>query len=1010
MDEATPEALFARYREAGDAQALAALFDRLAPELLLVAAHLTRRGVAEDIVQTTFLNAMRYRDRWDSRRPLAPWLIGILSNHIRESRRQQHRVPDPERLGTQGAQRPDLIVEANESLAAIHSAVQRLPRHYRQVLSLRLVHGMEQQQIAHSLGLPLGTVKIRLHRGTALLRRMLPVGLAPAFAVLLAPGRTLAAVREAVIGHANAATGSTVAMATGGLLLGGLLMKKALLAAAAILAVSGASWWVVDAMVESREPVAPAPPTNEQAAVASPSASTKEAANTSPPPNRTTAVAPQRTEAATTSRLAVRVRWASDNAPATHVDVRAYDTTRKVMSTRTVDEDGLASFDDLLPGTYSLTVPRATASAPTRIEVAAGASSTAELQVDGDQRLRVTVFDEDNRLLPDASVWFTAATPFEPPALLGRTGADGVCAYRGIPPRSVWARRAGSQPSTRHDLRPLRRDEAPPEFVDIRLQLGAVGCVLHGSVVGPDKRPIAEARVLIACDDSLDSRRFALETRTDVAGRFACDEVPAGERYVVAEALGLAPCCQRVTTSEDLPTSIVLVLPHGATLAGRVVDAAGQPAVGFTVTAAHNRGLPGLNLGWGSSRTTRTNTDGHYRLDAILPGEVTARVAARPGVTKAISLVDGEQQTWDVVLEPERAIHGSVLGPDGQPLSGWTVQVISSSAAHIRPTPHLARTDAGGIFRLTGLVAEAHRLFVFAPSEPNARRSVAAAFPRAVLDDTFPMDEAYVIRLDAAATASCFLDGSLSLPEDVRATARLSLYSDSLRGGTYVVPQEELEIGATVFRIGPLPAGVYDLICGVEGRGHLAHRGVRLVAGETLQLPPFAFDAQRRVMVKLRDQQGQPIVGATVRLERMQTPCEESMPGHYASPPVEDATYEVVARGPGFAPAKFAATCSTDTDATVHTVEPAATVSFLMTPATPRDRWVGAMGVQLTDSAGAHVVNDLMPIDGKQDFTWAIGLRPGTYSLKCSVHGDGEGSTTFRVGSEPLKVDLRLSK
>ncbi|MGB3970279.1 MAG: sigma-70 family RNA polymerase sigma factor, partial [Planctomycetota bacterium] len=180
MTDATPEALFARYRSTGDVQALAAVFDLLAPELLLVAAHLARGGAAEDLVQATFLDAMRHADRWDPTRPLAPWLVGMLGNHLRELRRQQQRVPDAARLESRVQAPPDAVAEANESLAAVHAAVERLPRHYRQVMSLRLVHGLELQQIAHSLGVPLGTVKVRLHRGTALLRRALPAGLAPA--------------------------------------------------------------------------------------------------------------------------------------------------------------------------------------------------------------------------------------------------------------------------------------------------------------------------------------------------------------------------------------------------------------------------------------------------------------------------------------------------------------------------------------------------------------------------------------------------------------------------------------------------------------------------------------------------------------------------------------------------------------------------------------------------------------------------------------------------------------
>ena len=74
----TPEQHFLRYRERGDAEALGLVFDALAPELLLVAAHLAGGDHAEDVVQATFVDAIRQQDRWDAGRPLAPWLCGML--------------------------------------------------------------------------------------------------------------------------------------------------------------------------------------------------------------------------------------------------------------------------------------------------------------------------------------------------------------------------------------------------------------------------------------------------------------------------------------------------------------------------------------------------------------------------------------------------------------------------------------------------------------------------------------------------------------------------------------------------------------------------------------------------------------------------------------------------------------------------------------------------------------------------------------------------------------------
>ena len=56
-------------------------YDEVAPELLLVAAHIGETGGnAEDLVQATFLAAMEQAGSFEPGRPLMPWLIGILVN------------------------------------------------------------------------------------------------------------------------------------------------------------------------------------------------------------------------------------------------------------------------------------------------------------------------------------------------------------------------------------------------------------------------------------------------------------------------------------------------------------------------------------------------------------------------------------------------------------------------------------------------------------------------------------------------------------------------------------------------------------------------------------------------------------------------------------------------------------------------------------------------------------------------------------------------------------------
>lgn len=150
----TPEEHFACFRAERRADALATVFDALAPELLLVAAHLARGGVqAEDLVQATFVDAIRGAERWDAARPLLPWLLGILTRNALAESRRAARQPDPRRVAApSGESSPPDQAAARELADRVAAVVQGLPLVYRQVLSLRLAHGLSVAALAAEEG------------------------------------------------------------------------------------------------------------------------------------------------------------------------------------------------------------------------------------------------------------------------------------------------------------------------------------------------------------------------------------------------------------------------------------------------------------------------------------------------------------------------------------------------------------------------------------------------------------------------------------------------------------------------------------------------------------------------------------------------------------------------------------------------------------------------------------------------------------------------------------------
>lgn len=159
----------------GDHFALGELFDRYADDVQAFAFRRTASwSTAEDVVQATFLNTWRRFQRNPPGPLTGPsargWLLMVASNECRtlfrtasRLRRIVDRLPDPA---------PDLDHAADVArrldderrMSAIRRAVAKLPRHERETLELVVWSGLTMAEAADALGVPVGTVKARLHR------------------------------------------------------------------------------------------------------------------------------------------------------------------------------------------------------------------------------------------------------------------------------------------------------------------------------------------------------------------------------------------------------------------------------------------------------------------------------------------------------------------------------------------------------------------------------------------------------------------------------------------------------------------------------------------------------------------------------------------------------------------------------------------------------------------------------------------------------------------------------
>jgi RNA polymerase sigma-70 factor (ECF subfamily) len=141
---------------------------------------LGNREDASDLTQEAFLRAYTRLGTFDQNRPFLAWLRAIAVNlcisHLRRRPTRQASLDQqldclPPPLAAE-ASSPERRLEMTETSRRVLAAVQQLPDKQRAVMVLRHVEGLDLQEIARTLRLPLGTVKASLFRARRAVREM----------------------------------------------------------------------------------------------------------------------------------------------------------------------------------------------------------------------------------------------------------------------------------------------------------------------------------------------------------------------------------------------------------------------------------------------------------------------------------------------------------------------------------------------------------------------------------------------------------------------------------------------------------------------------------------------------------------------------------------------------------------------------------------------------------------------------------------------------------------------
>jgi len=156
-------------------------------------ARLRDPDVAQDVVQETFLGALRARERFSGRSTERTWLLGILKHKLIDYLRTQYRERPVSELETEDNtaeqifdQRdhwregfgswngnPAELLEQSEFLETLHGCLATLPKRIADAFTLRVMDGLSTQEVCNILNVSTTNLNVMLHRARLRLRHCL---------------------------------------------------------------------------------------------------------------------------------------------------------------------------------------------------------------------------------------------------------------------------------------------------------------------------------------------------------------------------------------------------------------------------------------------------------------------------------------------------------------------------------------------------------------------------------------------------------------------------------------------------------------------------------------------------------------------------------------------------------------------------------------------------------------------------------------------------------------------
>lgn len=759
------EELYSAFLATGDEQALEQLLRRSAPALRTLARRLGASAEdAEDLVQETLVAAISGADRYDTSRPLLPWLKGILTFRAaklaRETLRARRGYALPGRDAAVASD-PAHVAAGRELGDDVRAAIGSLPPMYQEPLQQFLLAGRSPIEIAHGLGVERATIRVRLHRGLHRLRGLLK-GWTSVLLLLL-------------FGRTASARSAGLAIAAGGLVLGA--GAWLMLGATAARATNANDEIAADVLQTATAPAVPAH--DAQRVLAMPAPTTRHDGLT---------VHVFDAGGAPVPGVGITVAPAAGADPVLH--------RRRAVT----DAAGDARWPGLESGAVHISTDRGAA---TTVELRRGVNEH-DITLPGGVSITGRVVDPAGGPVADAAVWL--GSDLDGPWRgddVARTGADGMFTLHHVPEGAFVAARHAVL--ARSEVQQVQRTGA------IELRLGGPGGTVQVRVLDDTGAAVPDA--LVFAGDALDASPLWLadgalvwrpppfEARTDERGRAATGAFAPGRHPLFVRAAGYAPHAGWVDVSLDsAPVTArehVVRLSRGARVQGRVVDAEGAPIAG--ALAVFRTADPAQSI------DVHASEDGRFRFDCAPSGSADVAVQAPGHLPRVehVELAAGTVRELVVTLSRASLVHGTVRRADGLEAAGAQVRATWAPSA-LLPVQETAAVAAEGAFGFTACGLGRPSLEVRLHGEPLWR--VADAFA------TWNGDNVD-LPLPADFAATSFLHGTLRCAAGSLAGARLFVCRDGVQWA---------EVGRTdaggAFALGPLPGGQYDLFAETTAR------------------------------------------------------------------------------------------------------------------------------------------------------------------------------------------------